>query len=59
MEFETIKTKEQAQQKAIDWQSWACGQELSWGVLIEWQEYFKELATKFDLADEFIENGII
>jgi hypothetical protein len=32
---------------------------LSYGELAEWQAYFSELADKFDLVEEFKENGII
>ena len=49
----------EASQFAIEWQAWTSGQSLSYGELSEWQAIFSELARKFDLQEEFIENGII
>jgi len=64
--IEDIKTADEARQIAIDWQQWVgeqneVGKEptLSTTDLVEWHEYFKELAEKFDLAEEFEENAII
>jgi hypothetical protein len=54
-----IKTREQARQKAIDWQIWAAERSMSYADLIKWNEYFTELAKKFRLKTEFKENGII
>jgi hypothetical protein len=55
-----IQTIEYARKHAIEWQSWASGQNLSYGELYEWQCYFSELCGQFpELEDEFIENGII
>lgn len=54
-----INTKEEAQQYAIEWQDWAMNNDLSYGELSEWQGIFAELASRFDLTEEFIENGII
>ena len=54
-----INTAEEARQYAIEWQSWASEQSLSYGELAEWGDIFRELATKFDLLEEFNENGII
>ena len=62
MEFKTItaiKTADEARQIAIDWQSWASDKSLTYGDLADYQVYFKLLADKFDLAEEFRENGII
>lgn len=59
MEKENITTPEGARQKAIEWQAWASEQELSYGELGEWQAYFEELAERYDLSEEFKENGII
>jgi len=62
MEIKTIqdiKTKGEARQKAIDFQNWASGEDLSYGELIEYQEFFRTLGEKFNLLDEFEENGII
>lgn len=59
MQNKEIKTAEQATQYAIDWQQWQAQQNLSYSELAEWQEYFTELAERFDLVDVFTENGII
>ncbi len=57
-----IATAEEAHQYAIDWQNWAGDQEedgLSYGELSEWQVVFEDLAERFNLTEEFKENGII
>lgn len=59
MNKQTPTTQAEARQYAIDWQQWASEQNLSLGELIEWQGVFNTIAQKFDLQDEFIENGII
>lgn len=59
MNKELPTTQAEARQYAIDWQQWASEQNLSLGELIEWQSVFSTIAQKFDLQDEFIENGII
>lgn len=59
MAKEDIKTEEEARQKAIDYQHWASEQSLSYSELSEWSSYFENLAQKFDLVEEFKENGII
>lgn len=53
------KTPGEATQAAIDWQNWQSEQSLSYGELAEWQGVFEALAEKFDLTEEFTENGII
>lgn len=55
----TITTQAEARQYAIDWQHKTSEQNLSYGELADWQSYFTELATRFDLTEEFKENGII
>ena len=55
----TIFTREEARQYAMDWQSWVSNKNLSYGELAEWQAIFRELAERFDLTEEFDENGII
>jgi hypothetical protein len=55
----TIKTKEEARQIAIDWQSWQSKRSISYGELSQWQGYFLTLAGKFGLKKEFKENGIV
>jgi len=57
--MKTPTTQDKARQYAIEWQQWASEQNLSLGELIEWQGVFSAIAQKFDLQDEFIENGII
>jgi hypothetical protein len=59
MEIRPILTADQARDHAIEWQQWASTQSLSWGAMAEWGEYFAAIAEKFDLVDEFHENGII
>jgi hypothetical protein len=54
-----VETREQAQDIAITWQAWMSENSLSYGELADWQGYFEELAERFDLTDEFRENGII
>lgn len=59
MQKTVVRTKEQARQKAIDWQAWSSEQNLSWAEMIHWHEYFDTLAHQFNLIDEFKENGIL
>lgn len=59
MKFAEIKTKEEAREEAQKWQAWQSEQSLSYGELLKWETYFGELAKKFDLVEEFRENGII
>lgn len=54
-----IKSKDEARQQAIDWQTWAIEQSLSYGELAEWQGYFRTLGNKYGLLREFEENGIL
>lgn len=66
MKKRTPKTREEARQYAIDWQQWFTEQNtkenpqsLYMSELIEWQNIFTELGERFDLTEEFKENGII
>ena len=59
MTKQTPTTAEEAQAYAIEWQSWMSEQNLSIGELVEWGAIFVELATRFDLTEEYKENGII
>lgn len=59
MEKRNIYTIEQAEQYAKDYQNWASEQDLSWSEVSEWANEFEILAERFDLKDEFLENGII
>ena len=57
---ENITTQEQARQYAIDWQNWVAERgDISYGELAEWYGVFETLAHKFNLSEEFKENGII
>ena len=53
------KSQDEARQYAIDWQTWQSERSMSYGEVAEWNDIFVELAFKFDLFDEFKENGII
>lgn len=53
------ETCEQARQYAIDWQNWTSGQNLSYKELSNWHIVFDALGAKFNLKDEFIENGVL
>lgn len=54
-----IKTKDEAQTMAIDYQMWVSEKNLSYGELLEYQNYFEKVGKKFKLTKEFKENGII
>lgn len=54
-----VKTKGEARQLAIDWQSWVNNKNLSYYETAEWAGFFISLARKFRLTKEFKENGII
>lgn len=56
---ESPKTKEEARQYAIEWQSWVSEQDLSWEEIADWESYLEDIAIKFDLVEEFHNNGII
>ena len=55
-----IKTKEQARQYGIDYQKWASDKDLSYDEILKFQNrVLYPIALKFNLVDEFEENGII
>lgn len=54
-----IKTQEQARQYAIMYQDWASKKDLSYGEILHFQNKLSTLAEKFDLKEEFQENGVI
>lgn len=58
-DLSSIETREQAIDAAVEWQSWMAERSLSMSEVIEWQGHFEALAAKFDLTDEFRENGVI
>lgn len=51
--------KERARQLAIDWQMEASEISLSWGGYIIATDYFRKLARRYGLTEEFRENAII
>ena len=51
--------KENARQKAIDWQLDFCNNNYSYSELAEWADYFRKLGKRYGLLKEFKENGII
>jgi hypothetical protein len=55
------QTEDEARQQAIDWQDWASGEhlQLSYGELANYADHFTETGKKFNLTDEFKENGIL
>lgn len=59
LELSAFDSADEARQFAIDWQNWASTQSLSYGELAEYQAYFVQLAERFNLTEEFKENGII
>ena len=54
-----VTSKGEAEQLAIDWQKASSKQNTSYFELTMFQDYFERLAKKFDLTEEFKENGII
>lgn len=58
-QLDTITTADQARDLVIDWSMWVDEHAMSYQELADWQAFFRELARKFDLRDEFEENGII
>ena len=53
------RAKENARQKAIDWQTDFHNNSYSYGELVAFAEYFTRLAKRYGLMTEFRENGII
>ncbi len=53
------RAKENARQKAMDWQTDYYNNNYSYGELIAFAEYFTRLAKRYGLMTEFRENGII
>ena len=53
------RAKENARQKAMDWQTEYYNNNYSYGELIAFAEYFTRLAKCYGLMTEFRENGII
>ncbi len=59
MKKRNITTQDEARQYAIEWQNWQSEHVLSFGEAAEWADIFLGLANRFDLTEEFNENGII
>lgn len=55
----SFETAEEARQEAIDWQEWQAYQALSYFEVGEWMAFFEKLGKKFNLTEEFKEEGII
>ncbi len=54
------KQRERARQEAIVWQlNMEKNRDYSWNDYYEDQQYFIALAEKYDLTEEFHENGLI
>ena len=53
------RAKENARQKAMDWQTEYYNNNYSYGELIAFAEYFTRLSKRYGLIAEFRENGII
>ena len=53
------REKENARQKAIEWQLDFNNHDYSYGELTYFTEYFTKLAKRYGLTEEFRENGII
>ena len=54
-----IQTEAEARDYAMEWQTWASEQNLSYGELADWSAYFTALAIQFGLTEEYRENWII
>lgn len=54
-----IKTKEQARAFGIQYQQYVSENNLSYGCILHFQNKLNKLAKKFNLINEFKENGII
>ena len=52
------KKKNEARNKAIDWQLYESDYPYSYGGLLILQEYFFKLGKRYGLLKEFRENGI-
>ena len=54
-----IKTKEEARQFAVDYQKGISEKNLSYKEILHFQNKLTILAERFNLTEEFRENGII
>lgn len=55
----SVKSEDQARNIALDWQVWQQDNSMYMSEVIEWQEFFEAIGKRFNLTDEFKENGII
>lgn len=53
------RAKQNARNKAVEWQNDFCNHDYSYGELAYYGEYFSRLARRYGLVREFKENGII
>lgn len=58
-QYEAITTQDEARQFAIDFQHWQENQKMYWSEVAEWADVFQRLADKYNLQDEFMDNGLI
>lgn len=56
--LDEVASAEEARDIAVAWQHWQSEQSLSWGEIADYQAYFEQLGQRFDLTEEFQENGI-
>lgn len=57
--LDKVTSEGQAADLAIEYQDWASEQDLSYGEVVFYTNYFEDVAKKFNLTDEFRENGIL
>lgn len=57
--IENVNTKDDAREYAIFLQDWISKHKLSWQEILDLQNDLTILAKKFDLVEEFKENGMI
>lgn len=50
--------KEEARERAIEWQRDFENQNYYWSELADWAEHFEKLGRRYGLLREFRENGI-
>lgn len=58
-DISTITSAGEAVDLAIEWQDWQSEQSLYMSEVADWADFFRKLADKYNLTDEFLENGII
>jgi hypothetical protein len=54
-----VISREEAREQAIDFMNLQATENMSYEEILEWQNYFYHIAKKYDLEDEFTENGVI